>query len=94
MLIPRFTIRWLLFVTAVCGVFFAIVAAALRHVWAMAVSIGGGSLVLAFLCYGASFGVAYVLASLLGVLLRPPRGGSPFAGATPPPQIIPPDELE
>ncbi|MCY2989728.1 MAG: hypothetical protein NTY19_17900 [Planctomycetota bacterium] len=95
MLIPRFTIRWLLFVTAVCGVFFAIVASALRqHVWAMAVSIGVGSLVLAFLCYGASFGVAYVLTSLLGVLHRVPRGGSPFAGVAPPPQIIPPDELE
>lgn len=95
MLIPRFTIRSLLILTAVCGVLFAIVALALRqHVWAMAVSIGAGSLVLAFLCYGASFGVAYGLASALGVLQPTPRGGSPFAGNAPPPQIIPPDELE
>jgi hypothetical protein len=95
MLIPRFTIRWLLMLTTVCAVFFAIVALALRdHIWAIGVSVGVGSLILAFACYGAVFGVAYVLASLVGAFGRPPSGGTPFATATPPPQIIPPEEPE
>ena len=95
MLIPRFTVRWLLLLTTVCAVFFAIVAWGLRgNSGALALSIAVGSLVLAFVCYGAVFGVAYVLASLLGVFQRRPTGGTPFATAAPPPQILPPDEPE
>ena len=95
MLIPRFTIRWLLGLTAVCSVFFLVLASALRgQFWATALSIAIASAVVAFLCYAAFFGVAYALASLFGVVRMQPRGGSPFATAAPPPQIIPPEEPE
>jgi hypothetical protein len=95
MLIPRFTIRWLLMLTTVCAVFFAMVALALRgHFWALGMSLGVGSLIFTFACYGGVFGVAYVLASLAAASRRPPSGGTPFATAAPPPQIIPPEEPE
>jgi hypothetical protein len=95
MLIPRFTIRWLLGLTAVCSVFFLVLASALRgQLWAMALSIAITSAVVAFLCYAALFGVAYALAALFGAVRSQPRGGSPFAAGVPPPQLIPPEESE
>jgi hypothetical protein len=93
MLIPRFTVRWLLLLVTACGVFSAVVACAVRgQLWALAVSLGVASLTTAFIWYGAFFGFAYVLALLFGALDRPPRGGSPFITAAPPPQILPPDQ--
>jgi hypothetical protein len=95
MLIPRFTIRWLLLVTTVCAFFFLVVACAVRgDAWAFAVSLSVVSLAVAFLVFGAFFGFAFLVTSVVG-LLRPssPRG-TPFATAEPPPQIIPPEEPE
>lgn len=95
MLIPRYTIRWLLLATTVCGVFSAVLACAFRgQVWAMAVGLGVVSLAVAFLLYGVLFGGAYVVAACWGLLLPRPRGSDPFATAGPPPQILPPEEPE
>ncbi len=99
MLIPRFTVRRLLAITAICGIFFWILAVALNptvelqnKVWAVAISIAVGSVVVAFVCYAAFFGLAYILATVFGLIRHEPVEGTPFATAEPPPQIIPPQE--
>ncbi len=95
MLIPRFTIRWLLLLTTVCGFFFFVLAAAVRgSAWAGAISIAVAGLVAAFILYAAFFGFAYILASLFGLARNRSTEGTPFATAKPPPQIIPPQEPE
>jgi len=95
MLIPRFTIRWLLLLTTVCSFFFFVLACAVRGSgWAGAISIAVAGLVVAFILYGAFFGFAFVLTSLFGQIRSRPTGGTPFATAEPPPQIIPPEEPE
>ena len=54
MLIPRFTIRWLLLLMTVSSFFFFILSFAVRgQAWAIAVSLSVGSLLLAFLCYAS-----------------------------------------
>ncbi|NLF69382.1 MAG: hypothetical protein GX575_10055 [Candidatus Anammoximicrobium sp.] len=96
MLIPRFTIRGLLLLMTGSSFFFLVLAFAVRgRVWAIAVSVGVASLLLAFLGYAFVFGVAYVVASIASLLRgAAPGPASPFATAEPPPQIIPPDEPE
>ena len=95
MIVPRFTVRSLLLLMTVCSVFFLVLATAIRgQLWAIAVSAAVGSAVLAFLCYGAFFGVAYLLASVFGLVRRETHAGTPFATAAPPPQLIPPEEPE
>jgi hypothetical protein len=95
MLIPRFTIRWLLLLTTVCSFFFFVVAFAVRgSAWAGAISIAVAGLVGAFILFGAFFGFAFVLAALFGLIRNRPTGGTPFATAEPPVQIIPPEEPE
>jgi len=80
-LIPQFSIRWLLAVTAVCAVIFSIVGLGVRgSAWAAAVSIGIGSLVILMLIYGLLFAVVWVF-SLTTRSLGRSRGraaGSPF----------------
>ena len=90
MLIPQFSIRWLLGVTAVVAVVFSIVGMATRgsH-WAAGVSIAVGSLVVLMLVHVLSFGLVWVF-SVLTVLLgrkagtaRSPFRRVPPAGAAP-----------
>ncbi len=93
MLIPRFTIRYILIVMTLCGLFFLVVSLAIQgKTWAIAASLSGASVVVTFLLYAAFFGFAYVLASIFGVFRQRPTGGSPFANAELPPQIVPPQE--
>ena len=96
MLIPRFTIRGLLLLMTVSSFLSLILAFAVRgRVWAIAASVGVGSLLLAFLGYAFAFGVAYVVAAMAGLLRGTDAGpATPFATAEPPPQILPPDEPE
>ena len=94
MLIPKFTIRWLLLLMSVCSVFFLVFNFAVRgQQWAIAISLAVAGMVVTFLAYGVFFGLAYILASLFGAVRPRPPGGSPFA-AGPPPQILPPVEPE
>jgi hypothetical protein len=81
MLIPQFSIRWLLAVTTVCAVVFSIVGLALKgSAWATAVSVGIGSLVILGLVSGALFAVvwAFSVASSSLVPRRARSQGSPF----------------
>ncbi len=81
MLIPQFSIRWLLGVTAVCAVFFSIVGLGVRgHAWAAAVSIGIGSLVILAVVYALLFALVWAFSVTLSSLGRGRAGAgqSPF----------------
>jgi hypothetical protein len=80
MLIPQFSIRWLLGVTAVCAVIFSIFASALQGAgWALGISAAVLALVTAMLVYAAMFALLWLFSLLVPSLRRPRRGGrSPF----------------
>jgi hypothetical protein len=93
MLIPRFTIRWLLALMTVASVFFLVVSLAVQgKTWAIALSITVASLGAAFLMYAVFFGLAYAMASTGSAFRQSPVVGTPFATAEPPPQLVPPQE--
>jgi hypothetical protein len=93
MLIPRFTIRWLLSLTTVAAVFSLVVHLALQgRAWAISVSVTVAGLALAFFLYGVFFAVAYLAASFQGLFRGRPMDESPFATAEPPPQLVPPQQ--
>ncbi|MEE8452286.1 MAG: hypothetical protein V3R99_10240 [Thermoguttaceae bacterium] len=86
MLIPQFSIRWLLALTVVCAGVFSILQAALggSH-WATGVSIAIGSAVVLLLAYAATFALVWLI-SLVSVRprrRRPEPGQSPFSQGTP-----------
>ncbi|NLE37728.1 MAG: hypothetical protein GX621_06860 [Pirellulaceae bacterium] len=75
-LIPQYSIRWLLGLTTVCAVVFAIFGMAVRgHAWAICISVGLGTLVLMAMIHALFYGGMLILASLG----RGRRGTSPFA---------------
>jgi len=81
MLLPQFSIRLLLAVTAVCAVVFSILGLAVRgSAWATAVSVGIGSLVILVLVSGLLFAVVWVFSVATSSLSRrrARSGGSPF----------------
>jgi amino acid transporter len=95
MLIPRFSIRWLLVGTTVCAVFFLIVSLGVRgYLWAAAVSIAVGSLLLVALLQMLFFIVVWSYARLVDVVRPAKQHRSPFAPFTPPPQLIAPEDPE
>ena len=95
MLIPRFTLRWLMLLISVISVFCVIVAQAFRgHAWALGISLAVASLVLSFLLYGAFFCLACLLALMRRAQRPAVAAASPFATVEPPPQIIPPEDPE
>ena len=80
-LIPQYSVRWLLAITTVCGVIFSIVALGLRgHTWATGVSIGILSLVVLAFVYALVFAVAWLFSLIVSLVGRGPRGPgrSPF----------------
>jgi hypothetical protein len=84
MLIPQFTLRTLLGITAGCAVVFSVLAFAVRgQPWAIGVSVAVGTVVVAMLVYAGLFGVLWLF-SLIGAG-RAARGRSPFrpAGSSP-----------
>jgi hypothetical protein len=92
MLIPRYSLRWMLGVVTVCAVISTIFSFAIQgQAWALAFSLALGLLITCFLLYGIMFVIAYELARLLRVTQRQPHDGSPFASETQPPprQIVP-----
>lgn len=81
MLIPQFSLRWLLGLTAVCAVVFSILGLAVRGSrWAGAVSVGIGSLVVLMVVYGLVFALVWVFSVASSSLGRRGTGsaGSPF----------------
>lgn len=79
MLVPQFTIRWLLALTAVLAGVFSIVALAIRgRGWAQGISAGFVALVAAMVVYAALFALVWLAGEVLARLRKPPAGGSPF----------------
>lgn len=88
MLIPQFSIRSMLLLTAGCAVVFSVVGLALRgHYWAAGVSIGVLSLVAAFVVYALFFALVWGAA----LVSSPPRRGTAgqLASSQPHPQPEP-----
>ena len=85
MLIPQFSIRWLLALTAVCAVIFSILGLAVGgSPWAAGVSIAIGSAVVLLLVHAVTFAIVWLF-SLLSFRSRRQTAGpgqSPFS--TPP----------
>ncbi len=70
MLIPQYTIRWLLTLTAACAVAFSIFGLAVQgSPWAQGVSIGIVSLVVVLLIHAFLFTLVWVVAPLVPVFL-------------------------
>ena len=94
MLIPRFSLRWLLLLTTVCAVFFLIVrmAGQGQH-WAVGIVTGVTALALAMLVYGVFFSLAFVLTGLIRRVRPGSPPSSPFATDSLPPQVIPPQTV-
>jgi hypothetical protein len=91
MLIPRFTIRALLAVTALCALFSLVIAGAVRgQPWAIGATAGVASLGTLLVFHPLAFAVARYFARLRRQMTPPPAGASPFATAGPPRQIMPP----
>jgi hypothetical protein len=92
MLIPRFSVRWMLLATTVCAFVFLVARFAVRgDAWAVAIVVAVAALATLFLMFAALFASAMILGRLVRwrqpVLLE-----SPFATDKLPPQIIPPRE--
>jgi len=81
MLIPQFSLRWLLAVTTVCAVIFSVMGLAVRgsH-WAAAVSIAVGSLVVAAMVYALLFAMVWLFSVITSLPGRKSAdsGQSPF----------------
>jgi len=91
MLIPRFSIRFLLLLTTFCAVFFFVMTLAVQgSQWAVAVCVATGGLLLSMLMQAGTFGVAWAFTSFFGLFRRDELASSPFASAKPPPQYIEP----
>jgi hypothetical protein len=81
MLIPQFSLRWVLGVTAACGVLSLVAAMALRgSAWAMALTIAAASLAATLLLHGAMFFVVWLFSLLVASRSQsmPNAPASPF----------------
>jgi hypothetical protein len=78
--IPQYTIRWMLGLMTVFGVFCSIVALAKQgHLWALCISIGLGSLVLFMLIGAVLFLVIWLFSGMgFGQNSKSSKGQSPF----------------
>lgn len=91
MLLPRFSIRWILIFTTTLSVLFVVVRQAfLQQHWAMAVSATLAFSIVIFLIYGAMFLAAYALARATRTLQPPKAPANPFiVEGEFPPQLVP-----
>ena len=91
MLIPRFSIRWLLlFMLSLAFLFLMVRQAFLLQKWAVALTAGLAFVVGIFLCYAAMFLTAYGLAKLTRAIDPPQKPSNPFiVDGQYPPQEIP-----
>jgi hypothetical protein len=94
MIIPRFSLRWLLALITVCGGLSMILAYAVRgQPWAIGASVGLAALSVVVALHAAAFSVAWLLTQLAySVYGDTPKGGggqSPFAAAAPAPTADP-----
>ncbi|MGE0761575.1 MAG: hypothetical protein AB7F89_12860 [Pirellulaceae bacterium] len=95
MLIPRFSVRWLLFLMSLCAVVAFIVSLGMGgRAWAVALAAMLGTAALMAVLYAGLFCVAWGLARMSRLWLDRRVASSPFATHTPPPQIIAPENPE
>lgn len=79
MLIPRFSIRWLLGLTTLCAGVSLVLSYAVRgQSWAIGILIGLGSLLVVGVLYIAAFGIAWFVWRSMGTMHEVPPGDSPF----------------
>jgi hypothetical protein len=93
MIIPRFTIKILLIVTAIAAVFALIMREAVREQpWAIALCTTLGSIVFVFFLFVLFWTIAWLWDQTVGQAMQPPppAGGNPFASAGLPRQVVPP----
>ena len=91
MLIPNFSIRWLLGITTSAAFFFLIVNFARSgHKWAFGLSAAIAFGLLLFVFFALMFFFCYWLTRVTRIAQPKPKPISPFATDTLPPQIIPP----
>ncbi len=87
MLIPQFTLRWLLIVTAVCAAVFSVFGLAFQgSPWAISVSVAIATGAAMMLTYAAVFGLVWMGGRMIatGGPRASGRGSSPFKpGVTP-----------
>jgi hypothetical protein len=96
MLIPRYSLRWLLALITAAGAVSLVLSYAFpprSHHWAIAVTAGLGSLVLLMTMYALTFLTAWVVSQLEQAIFGSPGGGgaSPFAVNPPPSPFGPPE---
>lgn len=91
MLVPTFSIRWLLGITTISAFFFLVVNFAIAgHTWAYCAATAIVVFALAFMFYGLMFLFAFWMTRITRLARPKPKPSSPFATDTLPPQIIPP----
>lgn len=91
MLIPRFSIRLMLVLTAVCAVFFLVVSfAGNGSHFAAGFVVAVLTVLLAMMGYAVVFLLSYAFARFLRLVRPESRPTSPFATDSLPPQVIPP----
>lgn len=72
MLIPQFSVRWLLALVAVCALLFWVFSQALAGTsWAVGISVAVISLIVIFCVHAVFFWLTWLLAVLLGQFKRP-----------------------
>jgi hypothetical protein len=81
MLIPQFSLRWLLALTALCAGVSLVLSLAIRgQTWAMGAAAALGGVVSLAALYVIAFLSAWLISQLAaGLFRRPPMGQSPFA---------------
>lgn len=91
LLIPHFSIRWILALTGVAGMLAVVVRQAyLQKIWAIAFTAIMALVAGIFLAYGATFVLAYFLAKATRSLNRAAKPSNPFVvEGQYPPQMIP-----
>ncbi|MEX2121451.1 MAG: hypothetical protein WD847_17815 [Pirellulales bacterium] len=87
MLVPQFSLRWVLGLTAVAAVMSLVAAMAVRgSFWAAAITIALAALAVAMLVHGAMFFVIWLFSLVAPRSRRPAsqRAETPFAASAPP----------
>ena len=85
MLIPRFSIRWILAFTAACGIVLLFARAAWNgQYWSGAVVIGIIFLLLTLLVHGAAFGLLWIVSRIFAAVFRDTRKAAAATEAGPP----------
>lgn len=95
MIVPQFSLRQLLFIVALCGVFSVVLANATQGApWAIAICVVLGWFLLLFTLFAIVFAVAWLFAIVMGSSTERPRLGSPLAADAPAPVVAPTEEIE